>query len=129
MTTGARVPTFFHSEHRHVGKLRRLHPEPLLYMHSDTAAAHGIEEGDWCYVESPRGKARFKASLNPTYDTRVIQAEHGWWFPEESPEDLGDGNYACNRSNVNKLVPTHCGDSGFGANFKTVLVKLYKENA
>lgn len=126
LTTGARVPVFFHSEHRHIDKLRRLHPEPLLYMNPKTAEKYGIAEGDYCYVENKRGKARFKAAFNASYDERVIQAEHAWWYPEEGPEDKGDGAYGYRRSNVNDLIPTMCGKSGFGANFKTIMVKLSK---
>lgn len=126
LTTGKRQPTFFHSEQRQIGKLRRLHPKPLIYMHSKTATELGLEEGDRVYVENPLARCEFTLSLNDTYDPRVVQAEHGWWFPERDPEDKGKGCYDCYESNVNNLVPVKCGDSGFGASFKTMICKVYK---
>jgi anaerobic selenocysteine-containing dehydrogenase len=126
LTSGARQPVFFHSEHRHIAKLRRLHPAPLLYIHSRTADRYGIAEGDSVYVENDLGKARYKAAFNDTYDERVVQAEHGWWFPERDSEDQGEGSFGAWESNVNNLIPVKCGISGFGACFKTMICKVYK---
>jgi len=122
LTTGARVPHFFHSEHRQIKKLRALHPDPLVYIHPDTAAEYDIEEGDWIWIENEYGKCKYKAAFNETYDPRVIQAEHGWWFPERKSEEL----YDVFESNVNNLVPMDAGVSGFGSNYKSMICKIYK---
>lgn len=124
LTTGMRVPHFFHSEQRQIKKLRSLHPDPLVHMHPDTAAKHGIEEGDWVWMENKHGKCKYKATLNPTYDPRVMQAEHGWWFPERDKEDLFD----VWESNCNNLVPFDAGVSGFGSNYKALMCKIYKDS-
>ncbi len=99
LTTGARIPFFFNSEHRQIAKLRKAHRFPIAEIHPDTAAASGIAEGDWMWVETRRGRMRQKAKLTNGIDPRVIQAEHGWWFPEEpGPE------YGVWKSNVNLLT-------------------------
>jgi anaerobic selenocysteine-containing dehydrogenase len=126
LTSGTRIPVFFHSEQRHIEKLRRLHPNPLCYLHPDTAKKHGIEEGDWFYIENQLGKAKYKSSFNDTYDPRVLNAEHGWWFPEKSSEDEGEGCFGGAKSNVNFLIRQQPGVTGFGAGYKTMICKIYK---
>ena len=44
------------------------------------------------------------------------------WLPEKGPENL----YDVFDVNINNLVPMKCGKSGFGANYKTSICKLYK---
>lgn len=99
LTTGARIPFFFNSEHRQIAKLRKAHRFPIAEIHPDTAAASGIAEGDWMWIETRRGRMRQKAKLTTGIDPRVIQAEHGWWFPEEPGPDYGVW-----KSNVNLLT-------------------------
>ncbi len=62
--------------------LREIRPDPIVEIHPDTAQQHGIEEGDWVYITSPRGRVKERAKLNAGIDPRVIVAEHGWWYPE-----------------------------------------------
>ena len=130
LTTGARVPHFFHSEHRQVARLRALHPDPLCYLHPDTAAKHGIVEGEWFWIWNNHGKCYYKASFNSTYDPRVLQCEHAWWFPErghgDDPSDEA-GPYGVFESNCNNLVPLPAGVSGFGANYKAMICQIGKE--
>ena len=130
LTTGARVQHFFHSEQRQIAKLRALHPDPLVYLHPDTAAKYGIEEGEWIWIWNNHGKCYYKTSFNDTYDPRVIQAEHGWWFPERGHGDDPDGEtgpYDVFLSNCNNLVPLPAGVSGFGSNYKAMVCQIGKE--
>ncbi|MFQ5826086.1 MAG: molybdopterin dinucleotide binding domain-containing protein, partial [Dehalococcoidia bacterium] len=69
--------------------LRRLHPEPLLEIHPDTAGKLDIRDGDWAWIESPRARIRQRARLTPGIHPRVIHAQHGWWFPEGEPPEYG----------------------------------------
>lgn len=89
LTSGARIPFFFNSEHRQIAALRRAHPDPLVEIHPDTAAAHGIAAGDWVWIETLRGRIRQKAKLTDGIDPRVVHVEHGWWFPEEPGPEHG----------------------------------------
>jgi anaerobic selenocysteine-containing dehydrogenase len=100
ITTGARVQHFFHSEGRQIKSLRKHNPDPLIEMHPDTAKGLGIEEGDWVWIESPRGgKVRQKARLTDRIHPRVVNAQHSWWFPEKDPPE-----YGFRESNINFLT-------------------------
>lgn len=99
LTTGARIPYFFNSEHRQIENLRKAHRQPTAEIHPETAARYGIGKGDWMWIETRRGRIRQRARLTTEIDPRVIAAEHGWWFPEDpAPE------YGVWRSNVNLLT-------------------------
>jgi len=89
LITGIRIFNYFGSEHRQSEYLRRTHPDPLVEIHPDTAAAHGVKDGDWIFIESPRGRVKFRAKLFEGIDPRVISAEFGWWFPEKDRTDAG----------------------------------------
>ena len=89
LTTGARIPYFFNSEHRQIGALRRSHPEPLCEIHPETAARHGIAKGDWIWIETRRGRIRQKARITTRIDPRVVHVQFGWWFPERPAPDYG----------------------------------------
>ena len=99
LNPGLRIPTFFHSANRMIPWLREIRPEPIVEIHPETAAKHGIAEGDWVYIESSRGKAKERAKLNTGIDPRVIVAEHGWWYPE-----IKDPGHGWDISNINMLT-------------------------
>ncbi len=89
LTSGARVLNFFTSEHRQLDRLRRSHPDPLADIHPDLAAEHGIDDRDWIWIETRRGKIRQKANVTDGIDPRVVNIEFGWWFPERKTLDCG----------------------------------------
>ncbi len=89
LTTGARMPVFFHSEGRQIPKLRRARPEPQVEIHPETARRHGIEQGDWVVISSPRGSIRQRALVTQDIDPRVIHCQHAWWFPERDGWEHG----------------------------------------
>ncbi len=89
LNSGLRTPTFFHSANRMIPWLREIRPEPIVEIHPETAAKNGIQEGDWVWIESPRGRVKERAKLNDGIDPRVIVAEHGWWYPETRSQDHG----------------------------------------
>jgi anaerobic selenocysteine-containing dehydrogenase len=87
--SGLRTPTYFHSAGFMIPWLREIRPDPLAEIHPETAKKHGIEDGQWMYIESPRGRIKQRAKLYDGIDPRVVTAEHGWWFPEI--QDPGHG--------------------------------------
>ena len=89
LNAGLRTPTFFHSANRMQPWLREIRPDPIVEIHPDTARKHDIEEGDWVFIESLRGRCRQRAKLNRWIDPRVVVAEHGWWYPEIKTPDHG----------------------------------------
>jgi thiosulfate reductase / polysulfide reductase chain A len=99
LTTGARIPFFFNSEHRQLPHVRKAYREPRAEIHPDTAARHGIADGEWMWIETRRGRIRQQARYAPMIDPNVVNAEHGWWFPEEAAPEYGVW-----KSNVNVLT-------------------------
>jgi anaerobic selenocysteine-containing dehydrogenase len=123
LTTGARNWSLFHSEHRQIPRLRAIHKDPLVQVHPEAAATYGVGEGDWVWIENPRGRAKRKVSIVEFFDPRIIACDHGWWYPEGDPEKF----YDVFDLNINNLVPWgQQGKCGFGANYKTTLCKIYK---
>lgn len=99
LNAGYRTPTFFHSANRMLPWLREIRPDPIVEIHPDTAAKENIKEGDWVWIESPRGRVKEKAKFSTGIDPKVIVAEHGWWYPEmEAP------GHGWDISNINILM-------------------------
>ncbi len=48
----------YHSWDSQNAWLRQIHTENALYVNTATAAAHGIGDGDWAWLESPHGRLR-----------------------------------------------------------------------
>ena len=99
LNSGLRTPTFFHSANRQIPWLREIRPDPIVEIHPATAEKHGIWDGDWAWIESPRGRVKLKAKLNDGIDPRNIVAEHGWWYPE-----IRNSDHGWDISNINILT-------------------------
>ena len=99
LTTGSRIQQYFISNNRQVKSLRRRAPFPIVTMHPDTAAALGVGEGDWVWIENQRGRVTQKAHLEPELDPRVVNAQMGWWYPEADAP-----GYDWEVSNINVLT-------------------------
>ncbi len=127
LNAGLRTPTFFHSENRQVSWLREIRPDPIVEIHPETAKERGIEDGDWVWVESPRGRVRMRAKINKGIHPKVVVAEHGWWFPE-----IKDPGHGWDISNINILTDNshESMDPLMGAtNLRALLCNVYKEGA
>jgi anaerobic selenocysteine-containing dehydrogenase len=99
LNSGLRIPTYFCSANRQIDWLREIRPYPTVELHPDTAEKHGIAEGDWVWLESPRGRVKQKAKINDGIAPRVVVAEFGWWFPE-----IKDPGHGWDISNINILT-------------------------
>ncbi len=126
LTTGIRSPLYFHSQYRQIERLRELHPDPLIRINPETAEKLGISEGDWVYIETPRGKCKQKAQLTLGIDPRVVMAEHDWWFPEKPAEEPSlHGAFDSNINMVTRSDPPY--DPGFGSTpQRSLLCRIYK---
>lgn len=91
---------YLHSSYRWVKKLRKMRPHPKVEIHPETAGKYGINEGDEVIIETRNGKITQIANLTNTVHPGIINASHGWWFPEESPES----QYGWEKSNLNMLT-------------------------
>ncbi len=127
LTTGGRFHPMYHSEHRQVESIRRRHPDPLVQINPETAAKLSINNGDWVWIESPRGRVRMKCQYFKGIDPRVVHAEHGWWFPELPGEE--PWLHGVWESNINVLLDTSadvCNKLSGIWPLKTALCKIYK---
>ena len=126
LMTGSRFRPMHHSEHRQIPSLRKLHPCPTVEIHPDTARRLGIGEGDWVIIETPRGKIKQKAKLTSRIHRRMIEVQHGWWFPEEIAEE--PVLYRAFESNANVLTPDddeYCDPPTGAVAFLPLLCKVY----
>ncbi len=120
--TGAKIEPFFHSELRQVASLREKNPDPLVELHPDTARGLSIEEGDWVWIESPRGRIRQRAKLTTGIDPRVVSIQHAWWFPEREPPE-----YGWKESSASLLLDPRPADPIWASEpWKGFLCKVYK---
>jgi anaerobic selenocysteine-containing dehydrogenase len=122
ITTGARIQPFFHTEGRQIPSLRKRNPDPLLEIHPATAASLGVEDGDWVWIESPRGRIRQRARLTEDVDPRVVSAQHGWWFPESSPPDYGFRESSVSMLTADIPCDPHTGSESW----RSFLCRVYK---
>jgi thiosulfate reductase / polysulfide reductase chain A len=126
LITGGRHLPYYHSEHRQVPSMRKMHPEPIMQIHPDTAKALGIQDEDWVWIESPRGKIKQKCRTIEGIDPRVVHAQHGWWYPEE--EGAEPCLHGVWKSNANVLTdddPDICNPISGGWPLRTFLCKVY----
>ncbi len=82
MTSGARQPVYFHSEHRQLPWCRELWPSPRLEINPNDAAEMGLEQGDWVWIRSPFGAIREVVDLYYGIKEGTVNANHAWWYPE-----------------------------------------------
>lgn len=107
-----RSATFLHSSHRMVRGMRRMHPEPLVEIHPETARKHGIEDGDMVWIETRRGRIKQRARLTDSILPQVINPDFGWWFPEkEAAEPSLFGLWEANVNILTSLELDHCSQS------------------
>ena len=127
LTTGGGFMPFHHSEHFNNPIIRYIKPDPYFTIHPDLAVTLGIEMGDWCWIETRRGRIKMRANVEPGIDPRAVYTQRGWWFPERSPE--GPEPFGCLESNTNVLTSVddeHCDPlTGCWAN-RGLMCKVYK---
>ena len=98
--TSSKSRYYLHSSYRWIKELREKRPHPKVEIHPETAVKYGIREGDAITIETKFGKITQIAHLTDILNPRVINASHGWWFPEGRAESL----YEWEKSNFNILT-------------------------
>lgn len=81
--TGVRESPFFQTGQRHIEGLRKFSPEPLIFMHPQDAADHGVHEGDTVRAATTHGAVTMKVTLKQKVPQGLVRVPHGWWLPEE----------------------------------------------
>ncbi len=123
MTSGYRQPFYFLSQYRNIPWLRSFMEYPTAQIHPETAKKYGIEDGDWIWIESPRGRVRQKARLFPGILKGVLMATANCFYPEEPAK----GFHGLFISNPNVLTSNNHLDPMFGSpDLTCLLCKAYK---
>ena len=129
LSTGGSFMPYHHSEWHNIPKVRYLLPEPYFSINPEAAEKMGIEHGDWCWIETRRGRIKMRADVEPVIDPRVIFAPRGWWFPERDGSADLDNPFGCLESNVNVLTSVdeeHCDPMGGSWANRGLLCKVYR---
>lgn len=125
LTSGRRIPVYFHSEHRQLPWCREVWPVPRIEMNPADAAAIGVDQGDWVWIETERGKIRECVDLYHGIRPGTVNAEHQWWIPEFSSPTKG-----FDLVNINCLVNKDLRDPLCGSSYvRAYNVKVYKATA
>ena len=100
----AKTVAYCHSQHRNIGLLRRLMPDPIVEMPPADAAARSIRDGDWVRITTARGQIVARAKLIPGLAAGTVFGQHGWWVdgPPGSPYDASHPLGA----NINRAIDT-----------------------
>ena len=99
--TEGRVPMYHHGTLRNIPWLREIYPVPLTWINPETAAQIGVEDGDWCTLESRRGKIYGRVLITEGVAPKVIYQER-FWNPELM--NSSDPSRAWTTMNVNVLT-------------------------
>lgn len=121
LVSGARNPIFMHSEYRQISMSRNLSPYPRVDINEEKARELGVKDGDWVWIETPRGRARERAKLVDWLHPMVVSAEHAWWYPEKPAPDHGVWD-----SNINNCTDAdHCDPIIGSSTCRGVLCRIY----
>ena len=101
--TEGRVPMYHHGTLRNVPWIREMYPVPQTWVNPVTAAEIGVEEGDWCFVESRRGKIQGRIHITEGIAPKVIYQER-FWNPECYDESQTNPTAGWRECNVNVLT-------------------------
>lgn len=117
--SGARIFADFRSQHHGVPGLQRKAPEPMVTLNTADAEARDISSGDWVYLETSRGRLKYRAQVTDDIVPGAIEANMGGGGPL--------GTEAWRECNVNDLTDLANYDpiSGFPV-YKALLCEVVK---
>jgi thiosulfate reductase/polysulfide reductase chain A len=127
LITGGSAPQY-HSEHHQIAMgMRERPPDPIVDINTETARQLGINDGDWVYIETRRGRIKQKAHVTGGVRHDVVNCEASWWYPEMRGEE--PYLHGLWESSVNVLTaddPDACGELVGGWALRALLCKVYK---
>ena len=129
LTTGGGFMPYCHSEHFNMPGIRYLYPDPYFSIHPEKAEELGIKYGDWCWIETRRGRIKMRANVEPEVHPNVVFTPRGWWFPERDGSADLNNPFGCLESNVNVLTSVdeeHCDPMGGSWANRGLMCKVYK---
>ncbi len=126
LNTGGVYMPMFKSEFMQPELGRRKHPDPLMDIHPDTARELGINDGDWAYIETRRGRIKQKARYNDGILPNVVNCEANWWYPEMPPyEPCLSGVWESNANVLTLDDPEWCDEFSGGWCDRALLCRVY----
>jgi anaerobic selenocysteine-containing dehydrogenase len=127
LTTGARLPVYYHSQHRNNPLQRELYPHPEVELHPETARRFGVAHGDWVWIETKTGRIRMKLKLTIGILPGVVSMQHGWW---QGCRELGLPGYGWDGANANVVVAGDAHDPALGVpGARSQLCRVYRAEA
>lgn len=129
LTTGGGFMPYHHSEHFQMQGMRFLYPDPYFSINPELAENLHIEHGDWCWIETRRGRIKMRANVEPVVDPRVVFVPRGWWFPERNGSEDLNNPFGCLESNTNVLTSVDdwdCDPMGGSWANRGLMCKVYK---
>lgn len=97
--TGGRVPYYHHNTLRNIPWLREMYPAPEMWLHPIAAEKYGLEDGDWAWMESRRGRIRGVVKVTQGINPGTVYMERFW-----NPETLNTPTHGWKEMNVNVLT-------------------------
>ena len=97
--TGGRVPYYHHNTLRNIPWLREMYPAPEMWIHPIAAEKYGVEDGDWAWMESRRGRIRGVVKVTQGINPGTVYMERFW-----NPETLNTDTHGWKEMNVNVLT-------------------------
>ncbi|MGL5436152.1 MAG: molybdopterin-containing oxidoreductase family protein [Lachnospiraceae bacterium] len=121
--TNGRLPLFHHSTLRNTPWTREMYPAPEVWIHPNAAETYGIEDNDWVWVESLRGKVRGIANVTLGINEGSVYMERFW-----NPETLNTETHGWKEMNVNVLAKSDAPYNDVVGTYtlRGYLVKVYK---
>jgi anaerobic selenocysteine-containing dehydrogenase len=87
LINGGRPYEYMNSQWRQIADLRSKYPDPLVQIHPTTAAAYGIKDRDWVWLENPLGRIKQRCAVFEGILEDVVHADAYWWYPELPGEE------------------------------------------
>ena len=120
--TNGRLPMFHHSTLRNNAYTRELYPAPEVWIHPTAAEKYGIEDNQWVWVESERGRVRGISHITAGINPGTVYMERYW-----NPENMNKDTHGWQEMNVSVLArskPPY--NDVFGTyTLRAYLVKVY----
>jgi anaerobic selenocysteine-containing dehydrogenase len=128
LITGGKSHPQYHSEFHQMGTgLRERHPDPVMDINTETARRLGIEDDDWVYIETKRGRIKQKAHVTDGIMPDVVNCEAGWNYPEKPAcEPSLNGVFESNANVLTLDDPETCDELVGGYPMRALLCKVYR---
>jgi anaerobic selenocysteine-containing dehydrogenase len=111
MIPGSRYRELTASNLRQSARLKKIHPEPIMDIHPETAAGLDIADGDWVLIERPEGTIRQRARISEGIRPDTVHPDGYWWEPgTQTGEPNLSGVWT---SNANAITPSEARYSSF----------------